>query len=208
MGATMRELQVAQRSPEWYAARTGVFTASEFDKIITPTGKKSTQVEGLTNRILAEIMLGRSHKQFNGNFATQRGEELEPQAVECYELAWDCLVAPAGFCLSDCGHYGCSPDGFVGDDGLIEIKCVFDESHVANMLSDAPYRAYYPQLQGQLLVTGRQWVDWVSYHPDLPPVIMRVERDMPYIGALMDYIAEAVKLLESKKTKLKEMGYL
>lgn len=205
----MQVLNIDQRSDEWYEARRSVmFTASEFDNIITAkTGAKSASVEKLTNKKIAELLLNRK-LGFEGNAATERGQELEPDAIDCYAITKDTEVLNAGFVIADDGFYGASPDGFIGNDGLLEIKSVFDESHVANMLNDKAYSDYYPQLQGQLLCTGRKWVDWMSYHPELPPVIIRVERDKEYIAKLKQYLREAKELLETKKQKLKDMGYL
>lgn len=205
----MQVLNVTQGSDQWYEARRSVmFTASEFDNIITAkTGAKSASVEKLTNKKIAELLLNRK-LGFDGNAATERGQELEPDAIDCYAIAKDTEVLNAGFVIADDGFYGASPDGFIGNYGLLEIKSVFDESHVANMLNDKAYLDYYPQLQGQLLCTGRKWVDWMSYHPELPPVIIRVERDEKYIAKLKQYLNEAKELLETKKQKLKIMGYL
>lgn len=206
----MQVINVEQNTDDWYAVRRSVyFTASAFDQIITAkTGKKSTGVEKLTNRIIAEMLLNRAVGGFSGNAATERGNELEPDAIDCYSIARNVEVMNGGFVIADDGFYGCSPDGFVGNDGLLEIKSVYDESHVANMLDDKAYIDYYPQLQGQLLVTKRKWVDWMSYHPELPPVIIRVGRDEDYIIKLKRYLNEAKELLEEKKQKLKIMGYL
>lgn len=205
----MQIIDVQQNTPEWLEARKMVlFTASEFDQIITAkTGKKSASIDKLTNKKLAELLLNRS-VGFTGNFATERGQELEPDAIDCYAMVKDVEVMNAGFVIADDGFYGASPDGFIGNDGLLEIKSVFDESHVANMLDDKAYMDYYPQLQGQLLCTGRKWVDWMSYHPELPPVIIRVERDEDFIAKLKQYLHEGKELLETKKSKLKNMGYL
>jgi len=205
----MQLLNLEQGSAEWYEARKNVmFTASEFDNIITAkTGKKSASINKLTNKKLAELLLNKS-LGFAGNAATERGNELEPDAIDCYAIAKDTEVLNGGFVIADDGFYGASPDGFVGKDGLLEVKSVFDESHVANMLNEEAYLDYYPQLQGQLLCTGRKWVDWMSYHPELPPVIIRVERDEKFIIKLRWYLRAAKKLLETKKQKLKTMGYL
>ena len=205
----MQLLNLEQGSDEWHEARKGVlFTASEFKNIITAkTGKKSAAVESLTNKKLAELLLGRK-MSFEGNAATDRGNELEPDAIDCYAIAKDTEVLNGGFVIADGGFFGCSPDGFIGNGGLLEIKSVFDESHVSNMLNETAYLDYYPQLQGQLLCTKRKWVDWMSYHPELPPVIVRVNRDEEYITKLVQYLHEAKKLLETKKSKLKDMGYL
>lgn len=203
----MQTINAEQRSPEWYAARQGLFTASEFKKIITPTGAKSKQIPGLVLIKIAEELLSSDCQNFNGNHYTERGNDLEPEAVSTYEFI-NGETQEAFFYVADCGYYGCTPDRLVGDDGLLEIKCVNSVLHVQYMLEKKPYSDYYPQIQGQLLVTGRKWVDFMAYHPELPPVIRRVARDDAYIEKLEEYLWEANQLLESEKTKLKGMGYL
>ncbi len=93
-----------------------------------------------------------------------------------YELIGE-PVQEVGFCVSDCGRFGCSPDGLVGEDGLVEIKCPIISTHVEYLLKckDECPTDYFQQTQGQILVTGRKWVDFVSYFPGLPPLIVREE---------------------------------
>ena len=205
----MQVIKVEQNSEQWFEARKNVlFTASEFGQIITAkTGQKSKSVDRLINKKIAELLLNRS-LGFTGNYATQRGSELEPEAIECYAFIEGIEVESAGFVIADSGFYGASPDGFVGENGLLEIKSVFDESHIANMLDSKAYMDYYPQLQGQLLCTKRDWVDWMSYHPELAPVVIRVDRDDEYIKKLEDYLAQAQELFSRKIKTLKDKGFL
>lgn len=204
----MQEIKHEQGSPEWFAARAGLFTASNFDKVISPTGLQSKQVDAYTSELLAEVMVDGKVNIFEGNAYTERGNELEPQAADMYSFLNDVELQTCGFVIADDGFYGASPDRLVGEDGLLEIKCPAPHNHVANMLANKVDSKYIPQLQGQLLCTGRKWVDWMSYHPELPPVIIRVERDEPYIASLKQFLHEGKGLLETKKQKLKDMGYL
>ena len=185
----MRIINVDQRSPEWFAARLGVPSASNFAKVITPGGKKSTQVEGYLNRLVADIVTGKSDQQ-EPNEAMQRGTELEPEARAYYELIMG-PVEEVGFCIHEDG-FGCSPDGMVGDEGLLEIKCPLAHTQVEYLRECTIPSTYIPQVQGQLLVTGRKWCDFLSYHPDMKPLLVRVERDEAFIATLHEALKDLV----------------
>ncbi len=198
----MLQHECEQGSFEWLQARSGIPTASEFDKIITPTGKESTQAEAYAERLLAEYILGHPVETFGGNAWTDRGKELEPDAVKFYELNKDVDTKAIGFCTNDEKTMGASPDRLVGEDGLLEIKCPAPQTHVHYLLTEKVDKGYYPQIQGQLLVTGRKWVDWLSYHPEMPPVIIRVERDEEYLATMKALLAKFTEELEKKRVKL------
>jgi putative phage-type endonuclease len=185
----MRIINVEQRSPEWFAARLGVPSASNFAKVITPGGKKSTQVEGYLNRLVADILTGRSEQQ-EANEAMQRGTELEPEARSYYELIAG-PVEEVGFCIHDDG-FGCSPDGVVGD-GLLEIKCPLAHTHVEYLREGVIPSIYIPQVQGQMLVMDKKWCDFLSYHPDMKPLLVRVERDDKFCNTLHEALKELVE---------------
>jgi len=184
----MKIYDVEQNSDEWYALRCGVLTSSSFDKILTPGGKLSTQAGMIENRIVAERLTGDPIIDFKGTQWTERGHELEPDAVSFYEFKTGSETHKVGFVLSDDGTIGCSPDRFVGEDGILEIKCPAPHTHVEMVLTGKIGEEYKPQIQGQLLITGRSWVDIVSYHPKIKPSIIRVERDAEYIDKLANAI--------------------
>lgn len=199
---------VTQGGDEWKRLRAGLPTASEFDKIVTTTGKPSTQYDAYINKLLAEIITGKPVDTFEGNAHTERGNELEPAAVAFYELQRDVEAVKVGFVTNDEGTYGCSPDRLLGDDGLLEVKCPAPHTHVGYLLNPNVDRKYYPQLQGQLLVTGRQWVDIISYHPEIQPVIIRVERDLKFLEELSRLLRDFTAALNERKAKLIDKGYL
>jgi hypothetical protein len=117
--------------------------------------------------------------------AMTRGIEVESEAISFYELTNDVKVERVGLCyLDEQKKVGASPDGLVGDDGMIEIKCPEIHTHVSYLINGGLEMAYFQQCQGQLFVTGRRWVDLVSYYPGLKPLIIRVERDEKFIKAL------------------------
>lgn len=191
-----------QGSPEWFAVRLGIPTASYFDKLITPTGKESTQAETYENKLVAELLTGKPVDDFEGNEYTRQGNEREPDAAAFYALQRDIDPIKVGFVTDDNRTYGCSPDRLIGDDGLLEIKCPAAHTHVKYMLDRNIDRKYYPQIQGQLLVTGRKWVDIISYHPEMQPVIIRVERDEIFLKDLLTFIT---KLTNNVKTKFNQL---
>lgn len=204
----MRVHSVDQNSPEWYQLRLGLPTASEFHRIITPTGKASTQADEYSNELVAEMLLARDVKSFGGNFWTERGHELEAEAVQLYEFVNGVVTAPGGFVTDDAVTMGCSPDRLVGDDGLIEVKCCKPAVMVDYLLTQAADRDFKPQLQGQLFVTGRKYVDLVPYHPDFPAVSIRIERDDEYLALLRKYIEAFLADLKSKRARMVTLGFL
>ncbi len=198
----MRILPHAQRTPEWYAARLGVPSASNFEKIITPGGKASTQIVGYTNRLIAERIMGKPCDPDEPNSAMQRGTELEPEARDYYSLIAGEIVE-CGFCLHDDHDFGCSPDGLVGADGIVEIKCPMPWTHVEYLRDGVIPSKYIPQVQGQLLVTGRKWCDFISYHPDMKPLIVRVEADRDYQAKLLDLLVNMIHEIKTQSEALK-----
>lgn len=179
---------VEQRSPEWYALRAGMPTASEFSKIVTSKGEPSKSAAGYALTLAAEKFAGKPVDAWEGNSWTERGREMEDQAGALYEFAHDAVIEPVGFVTDDAGEMGCSPDGFVGDDGLVEFKALKAENHVKAILY---YRKhgycptdYVQQAQGQMLITARAWCDLVFYHPELPLLVIRQTPDVKLQGAL------------------------
>lgn len=174
-----------QGTKEWEKARLGLPTASQFHRIVTPkTLKPSGQATDYRNELLAEWKVGRPLVELSSGLM-QRGNVMEQEARRWYEFVTDNTVEEVGLCLTDDGRFGASPDGLIGDDRLLEIKCPGPKKHVSYMVGSAkPQMDYRCQIQGQLLVTGRQGVDFVSYHPDMEPVLVRCEREDDVIERL------------------------
>lgn len=171
----MKILEFEQRTPEWYEARRGKPTASSFDKIITTDGKQSKQRQKYLYGLAAEMASGLTEDTFQTQ-AMLNGVEREYTARKFYELVRGCEVKEVGLCLDDNEKCGCSPDGLIGENGLIEIKCPIGSTHVSYFMNgnEVPIE-YFTQIQGQLLITQREWCDFVSYYPGLKPVIVREE---------------------------------
>lgn len=204
----MLTYDVEQGSDEWFEARLGIPTASEFDKIITAGGKVSTQAEAYAARLLAEILTGKPVQTFEKTPWMERGAELEEEAAQYYELQNELDLVKVGFCTDDNKLYGCSPDRLVGEEGLLEIKCPAPHTHVQYLLNGTIDKGYWPQIQGQLLVTGRQWCDWMSYNPEMPAVIIRMQRDEEFIGALKAALVLFRSKLDVDRALLISRGYL
>lgn len=176
-----------QRSDEWYRLRLGVATASEFHRIITPTGaySKSETSHKYMCELIAQRLLGRDEDAMIMPTAyMERGKIMEDSAVQYYEMMHGCQTKAVGFVLSDNGLFGSSPDRTVGDSGLLEIKVPKAGTHVEYALDQTIAKKYRQQVQGQLYVCEREWSDWMSYHPEIRPVIVRTDRDEEYIAKL------------------------
>lgn len=198
---------VLQGSTAWLAVRAGIPTASAFDRIVTPKGKPSTQAEKYMHGLLAERIMGHPVLQV-ATFWQGRGIQLEGEAVSYYEGVRDLDTTIIGFVTNDERTIGASPDRFVGEEGLLEIKCPAEHTHVGYLLTRGVDAEYYPQVQGQLWVTGRRWLDIVSYHPEMPIAIVRVERDDKYIETLSTAVEEFSRALEAKAAELRERGWI
>lgn len=198
---------VQQGTTEWLRTRAGIPTASAFDRIVTPKGKPSTQAEKYMHMLLAERIMGRPVLQVQTHWMN-RGHELEGEAVLYYENMRELDTTVIGFVTNDEKTIGASPDRFVGEEGLLELKVPAEHTHVGYLLTRALDAEYYPQVQGQLWVTGRKWLDIVSYHPEMPPAIVRVERDEAFIATLSQAVTRFSDVLESNALELKERGWV
>jgi putative phage-type endonuclease len=177
-------LDVEQGSPEWFSARLGIPTASMFDKIITTTGQPSKSAANYAFAVAGERLSGRVEEGYT-NAAMERGKELESEARELYEFVSGCEVKQIGLVYKDENRlFSCSPDGLIGNDGGVEIKCPSIGVHTRYLYGNKCPTDYYQQVQGCLFVTGRKWWDFVSYYPDVEPLIVRCYPDRKFQDAL------------------------
>lgn len=199
---------VVQGTTEWSHLRAGIPTASNFHKIITPkTHKPSSQAPKYMLTLLAERVMGRPCDEFQSGWMA-RGKALEASAVAYYQMQNDCDTTPIGFVTNDDRTIGASPDRFVGDHGLLEVKCPSEAIHMGYLLGEDVDGDYYCQAQGQLWITERMWIDVVSYHPDMPSVTVHVHRDEDFIDVLADAVERFSSALEDKAVGLREKGWI
>lgn len=192
----MMTLDVEQGSEAWVKARCGIPTASNFDKIVTTAGMPSKQAQKYMYQLAAERISGVREDSYQ-NAAMQRGIEMEDEARKLYELVTGNEVQKCGLVFLDERKLcAASPDGLVGEDGCIEIKCPLSSTHVGYLLEGGLPSDYFQQTQGQLWITGRKWNDFVSYYPGMKPLIVRVERDNKFISALAAEIEKFCKELD------------
>lgn len=199
----MQILNHDQRSTEWYEARLGKPSASQFGRIITPTGKQSSQVEGYINELIHERITGERQETISSEWM-QRGIEMEPDAILWYEIVKGIKVNQVGFCLHDTMAVGASPDGLIGDDGGLEIKCPAPLNHIGYVRDSRIPTKYIPQVQGCMWITERKWWDFLSYHPDYPKMLVRVHRDETFISKLEQEVAKMITLVDNGVKSLKE----
>jgi putative phage-type endonuclease len=195
-------LEHEQGSPEWLASRLGRPSASMFGKLITGSGKPSSSAESYINELIAERLTGRS-KPFYTNEHMERGNALEPEAREAYEFITDFEVQETGFILDDSGEFGCSPDGLVVDHSLgLEIKCPSDSVHVSYLRAGKVPAKYYQQVQGCMWITGRDCWDFMSYHPEMPHLLVRARRNEKFIKAMAEQVLAAVETITTETERL------
>jgi hypothetical protein len=178
-------------------------SASCFSKLITMTGKPSASADAYINQLLGERLTGKSEPHYQNEHMI-RGNELEPEARADYEFITGNKVDQVGFILDDSESYGCSPDGLIGDDGGLEIKCPAQTTQAGYWRDpQSGVKKYYQQMQGCMWVLGRKWYDFFSYHPDMPHVLVRVKRDQDYIDKLSEQVLLATSTIEKEMEKRK-----
>jgi hypothetical protein len=180
------ELQIfdcEQGSPEWYACRLGIPTASEFDTVQAKGkgGGESKTRRTYMLKLIGEQITGQPKYDYS-NDHMERGKEIEAEARDLYAMVTDVEPVKVGFMRR--GDAGCSPDSLIGTNGISEIKTKLAHLQLEVLLSDRLPPEHVPQTQGQLWIAEREWCDFVSYWPGLPLFIKRVHRDEDYIRNL------------------------
>jgi putative phage-type endonuclease len=195
----MIQYKVEQNSDEWFALRRGKFTASTFKDLFM--GENTQGYKDAIYKVAFERLTNTSPESFTNEYM-QRGNELEPEARAWYEFEKNVEVIKAGFFEYN-DWIGASPDGLVGDSGLIEIKCPKFSTMMDYLIKKELPKTYFHQVHGQLLVTDRQWCDFIAYHPSLPKFVLRVEREKKIDDEILDKLFEAIKKAETIINKLK-----
>lgn len=201
----------AQEGADWLRQRAGCFTASRAADLMAKTQRGWGASRGNLLTLLAVERLTGEPVSTYQNAAMQRGIDMEAEARDAYSFAYGVAVEEAGFVRhATLPNTGCSPDGCVGDVGLVEIKCPSNmEKHLDALRTGSHAVEYRWQLQHQLLVTGRAWVDAASYDPRFPDglqlAVKRVHRDEEAIAELSAAIVAADAEVDSMVNELNQL---
>lgn len=211
---TIHPLQ--QGSELWHRMRAGLITCSELDNLLTPLWKprESGQRETYLYRKLAEKLLGGPLESHGHTWAMDQGQLKEREALPFFELTEGVKVTRAGLVTTDDDRCACSPDGLIGEDGGLELKCPEPPQHLRYLLAGGVPKEYLAQVHGSLFVTGRKWWKFMSYSRSFPPLVVHVERDEKIIHAIrlttnafiadLDEKFRAVLALDTARARAKE----
>ena len=199
-----------QRCPEWFARRCGRVTASRIADLMAKTKSGySTSRANYRAQLVVERLTGTVEPSYCSP-AMQHGIDFEAEARETYQQHMLCIVEEVGFADHPViAMAGASPDGLIGADGLVEIKCPITATHIETLLSAAVPDKYLKQMQFQLACTGRQWCDFASYDPRVPEsmrlFVQRVPRDDAMIAEIerevVSFLAEVDDTVCQLRTK-------
>lgn len=202
-----------QQSNEWFAARLGRVTASRVKDVMASGrgGAPSATRKNYMVQLLCERLTGKREEGFTSN-AMARGTELEPVARAAYEIDRDVMVLETGLILHPrLEGFGASPDGLVGNDGMLEIKCPNTATHIATLQSGKHDTQYEWQMLAQLACSGRDWVDFVSFDDRMPDALQyacfRFERDDKRVremeSAIKEFLDELAELEQEMIDRIK-----
>lgn len=203
----MKIVPVEQGSVDWMLARAGIPTASEFDQLLTPEFKirSGEMPRTYLAKKVAEKWLGAPLPASNV-FDMDQGQILEQEAKPFYELQYGEQIRSVGFITSDDGTVGCSPDGLLGDDCGIEIKCPAIHTHLGYLLSGQLPKEYAAQVHGAMFVTERPRWKFLSYRRHFPPLLVTVERDEEIQSKIAEAITRFTKQMEVAMKFLEDLN--
>lgn len=197
-------IQCEQGTPEWHQARAGVITCSKFRDATEKTAKglRTAKSTLYSAQVAVEIVSGEPGEEVFNSWQMKRGTELEPAARLEYESLTGNFAAESGVVLTDDRKFGYSTDGFVGADGLIEIKCLASAEKIIDMWRTGDMSEYMHQMQGGMWITGRKYCDFVMYCPQLEKIgkqifYRRVERNEAFIEKLEKDLVEFEKCVQA-----------
>lgn len=203
-------IQCEQGTQEWFSARAGVITASKFADAISTlkNGQPSQASKDYAYKIAVERIYGEPTEDTFQTFEMRRGTELEPLARIAYEARTGNLAEESGIALTEDRIFGYSTDGFVDDDGLIEIKCPNSARKIIEIWESCDLSEYEHQIQGGMWITGREWCDFVMYAPQLEPIgkhlfVKRIERDDNFIEKMETQLWDFAKRVQGHVDNLK-----
>lgn len=183
-------IAVEQNTADWLEMRKGRVTASRVADVMAmlKKGGETAARRKYRDELVTEMLTGRSAENYVSE-AMMFGIEQEPYARAAYEMEFDVMTDPGGFAVHDnIPRFGASPDGLIGDDGLIEIKCPTTAVHIGYILAGVVPEDYQPQMLAEMACTGRKWCDFVSFDPRVPKhlklYVRRFERDEKRIAEM------------------------
>ena len=199
-----RVIYCEQGSPEWHQARCGIISASNMKSLFTSKGEKTASGvrETYLNQVIAERLMQKPMDTYT-SYDMERGTQLEAQARATFEMYLDVTVQEVGFHMHLDHDIGCSPDGLFADTG-VEIKCPKANTHVRYMRSKKLPSEYLQQVQGTMYVMNLERYYFMSYHPDLKPIIIEVKRDNELIDKAADILIAAANIVKTETEKLHE----
>ena len=206
--AGMIDLEIKQGTEEWHQIRLGKVTASRVSDVMSKI--KSGESAGRKNYkmdLVVERLTNTPTSSFT-NAAMAWGTETEPLARMAYEVHSGNFVETVAFIQHpSIEWFGCSPDGLIGSEGNLEIKCPNTSTHIDYLLAGVPPAKYVPQMQTQMACTGRLWTDFVSYDPRLPPelqlFVVRLDRDEAYIQQIEEEVKQFLEEVKQIYSQLK-----
>lgn len=203
----MRTVDCEQGSKEWHDARSKIITGSMFEKVMPKTKKFTQGTYTYMNEVAAEILTGKTADEAHSK-SMSWGKDHEDEAVSTYAALRNVDVYHVGICIDDDLRAGASPDGFVGEDGMIEVKCPYvSGKHINTLFEQVMPPEYNWQVQGNMMINERKWCDFISYDPRVKGknkiAIIRVERDEKFIAELKEFV---IKFNEELDEKLASIG--
>ncbi len=204
----MEILTIQQGSEKWHRERLGKITASCFGKLITSQGKPSTSRETYLNGLVAQIVSGKAPENYQSE-AMKRGSEMEPEARTALELIRDYEVTEVGIIRKD-EWVQCSPDGLIYQnekiEGAIEIKCPLPNNQVKYLKANKVPAEYIPQTQGYFYCCeDLKWLDFFSYCPGLPPLLIRTYPDRKFLDKLDVEIQRSIEYLKKTVEQINQL---
>jgi putative phage-type endonuclease len=198
MSESILHEKLEQRSPEWFALRKGRITCSELSNILTPAKLQLSKASESFALVKASERITGLTEPFVETWQIQRGIDNEPIAREYYEKATNTKVKEVGFYEYNKDFmFGYSPDGIVGNDGLIEIKCPSPMVHLDTLINKKIDPKYMLQMQGGMFASGREWCDFVSYSEGLALSIIRVHKDLEIIEKIENQLCQFETMIQT-----------
>ena len=195
--------EIEQGSADWLALRLGIVTCSELDCLLVngkgPEGFGAGAMSYM-DQLIGERITGEAAELPFSTRATERGKEFELLARDLYQIREEVEVEEVAIILNH--GIGYSPDGLIGDMGLTEIKSKLPKFQVSVILAGEVPKEHVAQCQGGLYVSGREWIDFVSYWKGMPLFVKRMHRDETYIAKLAERVTTFNELLEDRMAKV------